>query len=118
MRVYRWCFWGLRGDAEGEKYGWITLNSPLHQCVCVCVQEEIVSCVRVGELLWGLLWKWRALMSPDYPACLAAEQPHLSVTLTGHLLFIEPLILDIFHLSPLAVEELTERWRQNLETTY
>lgn len=69
-----------------------------------------------GRVVGATLWKWRALMSPDYPACLAAERPHLSVTLTGHLLFIEPLFLDLCNLSPLPVEELAERWRQPLKT--
>lgn len=62
-----------------------------------------------GRVVGATLWKWRALMSPDYPACLAAERPHLSVTVTGHLLFIEPFILDLCNLSLLPVEELTDR---------
>lgn len=52
-------------------------------------------------------------MNPAYPARPAASRPHLSITLRGHLLFIEPLFLALSNLGSLPLEELTEgRWRQ------
>lgn len=52
-------------------------------------------------------------MNPACPARPAALRPHLSITLRGHLLFIELLFLALSNLGSLPLEELTEgRWRQ------
>lgn len=88
-------------------------------CVCVwCLRGRRAVCL-CGRVVGATLWKRRALMNPTYPASPAAQRPRLSITLNGHLLFIEPLFLALYNFSPLPLEELQkehweERWRQKI----